>query len=68
MTNFHRLEQTKDKSTPEPAKTESKDWLCRVCDQQFENIDILKWHQYSVHNVEGKAIKIILRLFLFQAK
>ena len=54
-TDFHQLGQSNNKFPPEAEKTESKDWLCNVCDQQFENVDILKWHLYTIHNFQGKC-------------
>ena len=48
MTDFHQLEQSNKKSSPE-----SEDWFCSYCDQTFESTDILKWHLYTIHNVEG---------------
>ena len=53
MTDFHRLEQSNKKSSPESEETESQDWICRYCDQTFESTDILKWHLYTSHNIEG---------------
>ena len=48
MTDFHQSEQSNKKSSPE-----SEDWFCNYCDQTFESTDILKWHLYTTHNVEG---------------
>ena len=53
MINFHRLEKSNNKSSPESEETESQDWFCNYCDQSFQSTDILKWHLYTMHNVEG---------------
>ena len=53
MTDFHQLEQSNKKYSPESEETESQDWCCIYCDQTFETTDILKWHLYTIHNVEG---------------
>ena len=53
MIDFHRLEKSNNKSSPESEETESQDWFCNYCDQSFQSTDILKWHLYTMHNVEG---------------